>query len=142
MGSEDLINGRLFAVVNENDQLDGNFAITALIAEILLQSHNGIIRLLPALPKEWPKGSVRGLRARGGFTVDISWENGKLKEAVIKSSLGTKCRLRSDVPVTVRLNDKTIETQQIDISHIEFETNPGDLYVLTNKLTYKNHLEH
>jgi len=94
-------------------QIDGNLGAVAGYCEMLVQSHTGGIRLLPALPKAWPDGRVTGVRARGGFEVDITWKNGRLTKAVIHS--------RSGLPCEVVYGDKTWN----------LETRAGNAYPIT-----------
>ena len=81
-------------------QIDGNFGCTAGIAEMMVQSHDGAVFLLPAIPAEWADGEVSGLRTVGGFVIEkMKWQRGKLAEATIRSTIGGNLRLRSAVPV-------------------------------------------
>ena len=137
-------------------QIDGNFGCTAGIAEMLVQSHDGAIHILPALPDAWNKGFISGLKTRGGFQVDLEWENSQAKTIKIKSELGGLCRIRSyeplkgeglsgitgevengffqtpEIPEPLIINPQELTKPELKpVFEYELQTKPGQTYILT-----------
>ncbi len=111
-------------------QLDGTFGSTAVIAEMLLQSHTDFISLLPALPTRWSTGSITGLRARGGFEIEMKWNENKLTEAKITSNNGGVCNLVAKNPVKIFLNSMELKIERKENGEIVFSTVKGNSYTL------------
>ena len=111
-------------------QIDANFGFAAVIGEILLQSHLGELHFLPCLPDAWPNGSVRGMRARGQFCIDMEWKQSKLVKAVITSHGGEVCRLRTAMPVNVFSLGQKVAVRTTENGSIRFPTQPEKSYTV------------
>jgi alpha-L-fucosidase 2 len=112
---------------------EGNQAIqgvTAGITEMLMQSHSGELSLLPALPAQWSNGAIEGLRARGGFKVGIEWKEGKLTRAIIHSTHGNPCTLRTASPVKVTSAGSEVELLPSETDTLKFSTVAGQIYTV------------
>ncbi len=110
-------------------QIDGNFGFTSGIAEMLLQSHEGFLRLLGALPPGWANGSITGLRARGGIRVDLSWRQGSLEEARIVSDERQQIRVAAEAPIAVFIDGQSVPADTLP-QGVAFTAEAGKTYVL------------
>ena len=116
-------------------QIDGNFGYTAGVAEMLIQSHEGYIKVLPALPEQWDTGSYKGLTARGGFEVDVAWENGNATEITVTSNAGESCSIKhfNISNATVKDSKGNPVAFTVDSAdQITFATVEGETYTITN----------
>jgi alpha-L-fucosidase 2 len=118
----------LFALCGKAMQVDGSFGVTAAVTEMLMQSHDGFIKLLPALPDEWRDGEFKGLCARGGFELDFIWKNKMVKKLSILSKAGTDCNIEFKPGMKLSRNGKKIAFKKLANSIIEFKTIPGVVY--------------
>lgn len=122
---------QLFAKCGKAMQVDGTLGATAAITEMLMQSHDGMINLLPALPTEWSTGAFTGVCARGGFELDFQWTNAKIKQVAVRSKAGQVCRIRAGQPMEVISNGVVVESRTSSDGVVEFSTVKGGLYELS-----------
>lgn len=122
----------LFAICSGALQVDGSLGMTAAVAELLLQSHEGYLEFLPALPAAWNSGRIKGLVARGGFEVSLEWDRGKLIKAEMISRTGETCRLKMDPEVRVKIinSGKSVSYRRVARDIIEFRTGKGEKYLI------------
>ena len=124
---------QLFAKCFTPMQVDGTLGVTAGITEMLVQSHEGVIDLLPALPNEWSEGKFTGICTRGAFQLNLEWKNSKVTRAVILSKQGGLCKIDAKMPVFVTSNGRKIAFKNAGNGVIEFMTNKGAQYNIDTK---------
>ena len=122
---------QLFAKCFTPLQVDGSLGVTAGITEMLMQSHEGVIDLLPALPNEWAAGRFAGVCARGAFELDMQWKEGKITSVEVLSKEGKLCRIKTGIKAKVKSGGKSIKVKQLPDGSIEFATNKGGKYLIT-----------
>ncbi len=120
----------LFALCGRALQVDGNFGVTAAITEMLIQSHDGFIKLLPALPDEWSEGQFKGVCARGGFELDYTWKNKTVTEVSILSKAGGICRIEYKPGLKISSKGKKVVYRKAASGLIEFDTEKNGVYVI------------
>ncbi len=120
----------LFALCGRSLQVDGSFGVTAAVTEMLMQSHDGFIKMLPALPDEWSEGTFNGLCARGGFELDFTWKNKTVTQLKIVSKAGEVCRLEWKAGMKISSNGKQISFKKQPDGIIEFSTIKDAVYLV------------
>ena len=121
---------QLFAKCYTSMQIDGTMGVIAGITEMLVQSHEGVIDLLPALPDEWEEGSFNGVCVRGGFELDMAWKEKSITELNIVSKAGNTCRIKAGIPVQVQSGGKNIKVKKHKDGSVEFKTIAGEEYIV------------
>jgi len=124
---------QLFAKCYTPLQVDGTFGVAAGITEMLMQSHEGVIDLLPALPEFWSKGRFDGVCARGAFELDIQWKNGEITHVDILSKKGQTCRINPKTKVSITTDDGKVKSKTHRDGSIEFKTRAGNTYTLVRQ---------
>ncbi len=120
----------LFALCGRSLQVDGNFGVTAAITEMLMQSHDGFIKLLPALPDEWSDGEFKGVCARGAFELDYAWQNKKMLHLKIVSKAGEACRIEFRPGLKISSNNRKVSFKKLPNGLVEFKTTKGAVYLV------------
>ena len=121
---------QLFAKCFTPMQVDGSLGVTAGINEMLIQSHEGVIEFLPALPAAWSEGKFNGVCARGAFEINFAWTNNKITQAEILSKEGGPCHLNVKNGVRIKCNGNNIKYQKLADGNIEFATKKGEHYTI------------
>ena len=120
----------LFALCGKAPQVDGTFGVTAAITEMLMQSHAGFIKLLPALPDEWSEGEFKGVCTRGAFELDYVWKNKTVTQLTILSKGGELCRIEFKPGLKISSKGKTVTFKKLPDNTIEFKTVKGAVYII------------